>query len=417
MRRRGAPPGFHPPYPHLFRNFCENFDPMPCEVRSPGQVKWPNCKITFKSRHGYNVSGKFMKLSEYDEVISAYKTYISEFVYRWPHVRSFLRPPHYKSMGKKSTPLYLLWRKPFWVELYRIGQLWTIRVKICIVYPSKGHLRSPEVINRHLPINFDQKEIETWDWCQCVRLGQANRLICNMTHFGYHVTLAWLDLRSNFDLDLSKSFLYMARRALTRKTRWYQIRCSTFKIKDFIVEKPFWKILEFWPLVTSILTWDKKWSKWFRNDFLRAFERCLSFFSTATRSRDHGEAFKRPPPPAGVGKSRGPAWRGLTELKWNILTLKGWTVTWLHEGNVIVEDQLTHNFKRRSRTAPPKAVFYAAVQNVSRSWKWFCSKMPLTLTSRFMETWLVKVIDSIVAVIYIFVYSVVKCVRGAADNT
>ena len=25
--------------PHLFRNFCENFDPMPCEVRSPGQVK------------------------------------------------------------------------------------------------------------------------------------------------------------------------------------------------------------------------------------------------------------------------------------------------------------------------------------------------------------------------------------------
>ena len=64
IRRRAAPPGFHPPYPpHLFRNFCENFDPMPCEVRSPGQVKWPNYKITFQSRHGYNVSGKVMKLS------------------------------------------------------------------------------------------------------------------------------------------------------------------------------------------------------------------------------------------------------------------------------------------------------------------------------------------------------------------
>ena len=25
--------------PHLFRNFCENFSPRPCEVRSPGQVK------------------------------------------------------------------------------------------------------------------------------------------------------------------------------------------------------------------------------------------------------------------------------------------------------------------------------------------------------------------------------------------
>ena len=31
-------------------------------------------------------------------------------------------------------------------------------------------------------------------------------MICNMTHFGHHVTLARLDLRSNFDLDLSKSF-------------------------------------------------------------------------------------------------------------------------------------------------------------------------------------------------------------------
>ena len=109
-----------------------------------------------------------------------------------------------------------------------------------------------------------------------------------------------------------KVILYMVRRALTRQTRWYQIPCSIFKIKDFIVEKPFWKILEFWPLETPILTWAKKWPKWFRNDFSRAFERCLSFFSTATRSRDHGGgAFKRPPPPAGGGKSRGPAGRGL----------------------------------------------------------------------------------------------------------
>ena len=90
----------------------------------------------------------------------------------------------------------------------------------------------------------------------------------------------------------------MVRRALRRQTRWYRNRCSTFKNKDCIVEKPFWKILEFWPLETSILTWAKKWLKWFQNDFSRAFERCLLFFSTATRSRDHGGgAFKRPPPP------------------------------------------------------------------------------------------------------------------------
>ena len=181
-RRRAAPPDFTHLTPNLFRNFCENFDPMPCEVRSPGQVKWPNYKITFQSRHGYNVSGKVMKLLEYDEVTSAYKTYISDFLYRGPKVRSFLRPPHYKSMGKKSTLLYLLWRKPIWVESYRLGQLWTIWLKICIAYPSKG---------------------------------------------------------------LDKVIVYIVWRALTRQTRWYQNRCSTFQNKDFIVEKPFWKILEF----------------------------------------------------------------------------------------------------------------------------------------------------------------------------
>ena len=133
------------------------------------------------------------------------------------------------------------------------------------------------------------------------------------THFGHHVTLASLELRSNLSWPF-KVILYMVRRALTRQTRWYQIRCSIFKIKDFIVEKPLWKILKFWPLETPILTWAKKWLKWFRNDFSRAFERCLSFFSTATRSRDHrgGGGVQTPPPPAGGGKSRGPAGRWLT---------------------------------------------------------------------------------------------------------
>ena len=110
-----------------------------------------------------------------------------------------------KSKGKKSTLLYLLWRKRFWVESYSIGQLWTIRVKNCITYPSKGHLRSrghqPSFANNF----WAKKKIETWNWCHYVCFGQANRVICNMTHFRHHVTLAWLHLRSNFDLDLSKS--------------------------------------------------------------------------------------------------------------------------------------------------------------------------------------------------------------------
>ena len=107
----------------------------------------------------------------------------------------------------------------------------------------------------------------------------------------------------------------MVRRALTRQTRWYQNRCSIFKIKDFIVQKPFWKILEFWPLVTSFLTWAKKWPKWFRNDFSRAFERRFPFCSTMRRSRDRRGGVQTPPPPAGRGKSRGPAGRGLIDIK------------------------------------------------------------------------------------------------------
>ena len=103
----------------------------------------------------------------------------------------------------------------------------------------------------------------------------------------------------------------MVRRALTRQTRWYQNRCSTIKIKDFIVEKPFWKILEFWPLVTSILTWAKKWPKWFRNDFSRAFA-VFRFVLRCAGAEIDGGVFKHPPPPAGRGKSRGPAGRGLS---------------------------------------------------------------------------------------------------------
>ena len=104
----------------------------------------------------------------------------------------------------------------------------------------------------------------------------------------------------------------MVRHAITRQTLWYKNRFSTFKIKKIIVENPFGKIFEFWPLVTSILTWAKKWTKWFLNDFSRAFERCLSFFSTTTRSRDHGRRSNAPPQQAVENPGASAAERGLT---------------------------------------------------------------------------------------------------------
>ena len=216
--------------------------------------------------------------------------------------------PHYKSMGKKSTLLYLLWRKRFWVESYSIGQLWTIRVKNCITYPSKGHLRSPEVTQPSFANNFWSK-----------RDRDVGLVSVRSSWPGKSSDMQYDPFRSSRDLGLTwpevklwpwrfKVILYMVRRALTRQTQWYQIRCSIFKIKDFIVEKPFWKILEFWPLETPILTWAKKWPKWFRNDFSRAFERCLSFFSTATRSLDHGGGgVQTPPPPSRRWKIQRPS--------------------------------------------------------------------------------------------------------------
>ena len=123
IRRRAAPPGFHPLYPPSFPQLSWNFRPnaMWGQVTRSGQVTQLQSNFPIAPRlQGFRES--YWTL-EYDEVISAYKTFISDFWYRWPQVRSFLRPPHYKSMGKKSTPLYLLWRKPIWVESYRIGQL------------------------------------------------------------------------------------------------------------------------------------------------------------------------------------------------------------------------------------------------------------------------------------------------------
>ena len=266
-----------------------------------------------------------MKLSEYDEVISAYKTYILDFWYRWPQVRSFLRPPHYVNGQKINSVIFTL------AQAFLSG---TISYRTVVDTLSKKLLylplqRSFEVTRGHQPSfanNFWSK-----------RDRDVELVSVRLSWPGESSDTQYDPFRSSRDLGLTrpevklwpwplKVILYMIRRALTRKTRWYQIRCSIFKIKDFIVEKPFWKILEFWPLETPILTWAKKWQKWFRNHFSRAFERCLSFFSTATRSRDHGGGVQTPPPPSRRWKIQRPsrarvkeAWNWCREWKGNLL--------------------------------------------------------------------------------------------------
>ena len=112
-----------------------------------------------------------------------------------------------------------------------------------------------------------------------------------------------------------KVMVCMVRRALTRQTRWCQIRCSTFKNKDFIVENPFWKILEFWPLETSILTWAKKMTEMISKWFFASFRTLPFVFLYGNQGpRSWGGRSNAPPPQAGGRKSRGPAGRGLRDL-------------------------------------------------------------------------------------------------------
>ena len=80
---------------------------------------------------------------------------------------------------------------------------------------------------------------------------------------------------------------------LTRQTR-YQNCCCTFKIKDFIVQNRLGKFGILTP-VTSILTWVKKWAKWFRNDFRELTNAVFRFvLRCAGAEIDGGGVFKPP---------------------------------------------------------------------------------------------------------------------------
>ena len=67
-----------------------------------------------------------------------------------------------------------------------------------VIEVTRGH-------QEFLPITWDLNEIETCDWFHCVCLRKAHRMMYNLTYLGHRVTMPWLDLWSNFDLDLSMS--------------------------------------------------------------------------------------------------------------------------------------------------------------------------------------------------------------------
>ena len=109
-----------------------------------------------------------------------------------------------------------------------------------------------------------------------------------------------------------KVILYMVGRALTRQTRWYQIRCSTFKIKYFLSKNRFGKFWNFDPW------WPQFWPepKNDRNEFEMIFRELSNPVFLFSLRRPGAEIMGRGRsnalPPAGGGKSRGPAGRGLS---------------------------------------------------------------------------------------------------------
>ena len=82
---------------------------------------------------------------------------------------------------------------------------------------SRGHI-APYF--RLLSITFDWIETQAWEWYQYVCLAKAHRLICNMTYLNHHVTLTWDDLRSNFEIDLSRSSIIF-RTGSTSEPHWF----------------------------------------------------------------------------------------------------------------------------------------------------------------------------------------------------
>ena len=107
-----------------------------------------------------------MKLSEYDKVSVPTKRISRIFYIGDLRSGHFLRPPHYKSMGKKINSV-----------IFTLAQACLSGITSCrtVVDNSSKNLhclpleRSFEVTLFHqlsFANTFDPKELETWDWCQ-----------------------------------------------------------------------------------------------------------------------------------------------------------------------------------------------------------------------------------------------------------
>ena len=108
----------------------------------------------------------------------------------------------------------------------------------------------------------------------------------NLTYLDHRVTLPWLDLRSNFDLDLSRSNYTWFDAPWRGKHDGIKIGALPLKLNILSSKNRFGKFWNFDPWWPQLWPEPKKWPKLLRNDVSRAFERRFPFCSTMRRSRD-----------------------------------------------------------------------------------------------------------------------------------
>ena len=122
--------------------------------------------------------------------------------------------------------------------------------------PRGGHLRWNEVKIRLSQLTCDRMEIEARKWCKTTWLVKPLRKICILTSFRHDLTLTWPDMRSIFEIGLSRS-KSMFRTGPTSQTRWCHFYFRVSDIKKVINENPsLWKTIIFHFMTSGTKTVD-----------------------------------------------------------------------------------------------------------------------------------------------------------------
>ena len=92
------------------------------------------------------------------------------------------------------------WDRAIYLKIFLHYALLDYPYEVTTQWPLLRVIRGHMMSHSFLPLTFDRKKIERWEWSQRVSLAQTHRLICNMTHLGRHVTSRDLDLRPISDI-------------------------------------------------------------------------------------------------------------------------------------------------------------------------------------------------------------------------